>query len=226
MHVATSEARVVGPMLARTFVIRHRDQFGPLRPHPRAQLGHADHMTLAITLADAAKPQAFNADFYTVAATVIPVLFLALTLQGDFWKTLLRGMLDHRINQPPLRFRGVVRRPACLGAYFADNKDRIAFQVAWFTFLALFVGEILALVSLAYGHAVWGTTWVVLTSTIFLTVTAGIAAVIPFATGIRDANRRHWLGPPSEPPAPGTAAPAAPAACSPPTKTDPTGGTG
>jgi hypothetical protein len=33
----------------------------------------------------------FNADFYVVAATVIPVLYLALTLQGSTFESLLAG---------------------------------------------------------------------------------------------------------------------------------------
>jgi len=39
-------------------------------------------MIAAVALAHAAKPRPFNADFFTVAATVIPVLFLAIAVQG------------------------------------------------------------------------------------------------------------------------------------------------
>ena len=39
-------------------------------------------MTLALALAHTAKPQPFNGLFYATCATVIPVLFLAIALQG------------------------------------------------------------------------------------------------------------------------------------------------
>ena len=45
-------------------------------------------MTLA--LAAATHAQHYNADFYTVAATVIPVLFLAVAVQGPAYEGLLR----------------------------------------------------------------------------------------------------------------------------------------
>jgi hypothetical protein len=75
---------------------------------------HADTMT-SLALAHHAAP-AFNADFYTVAATIIPVLFLALVVQGPAYEQLLRFM--HRIGA---RITGELR-PAQLGAtlaYFA-----------------------------------------------------------------------------------------------------------
>ena len=43
-------------------------------------------MTLALAQGHPAAP--FNADFYSVAATVIPVLFLALTFQGSAFRQL------------------------------------------------------------------------------------------------------------------------------------------
>lgn len=42
--------------------------------------------------------QAFNADFYLTAATVIPILYLALTLQGQTYETMVRRALtDWRV---------------------------------------------------------------------------------------------------------------------------------
>jgi len=43
-------------------------------------------------LAHAARVQPFNGLFYATTATVIPVLFLAITLQGDTYKNLLRAL--------------------------------------------------------------------------------------------------------------------------------------
>jgi hypothetical protein len=43
----------------------------------------------------------FNADFYVTAATVIPVLFLALTLQGTFYREIL-GTWKHKAEHIPL----------------------------------------------------------------------------------------------------------------------------
>jgi hypothetical protein len=48
-------------------------------------------MILAIA---AAKAQPFNADLYTVAATVIPVLFLAIAVQGNAYDEFLRLLVS------------------------------------------------------------------------------------------------------------------------------------
>ena len=44
-------------------------------------------------------PKTFDADFYVVCATVIPVLFLAIAVQGDAYKTLLNAALRARITK-------------------------------------------------------------------------------------------------------------------------------
>jgi hypothetical protein len=48
---------------------------------------------MSIAVAHHAAP-AFDADFYTVAATVIPVLFLAIAIQGRIFENLLTGSND------------------------------------------------------------------------------------------------------------------------------------
>jgi hypothetical protein len=49
-------------------------------------------MIHAFALAHTTKPQPFNADFYTAAATIIPVLFLAVALQSRIYDDLLGAL--------------------------------------------------------------------------------------------------------------------------------------
>jgi hypothetical protein len=55
-------------------------------------------MTLALAASHAAPT--FNADFYTVAATVIPVLFLAIAVQGTTYDSLIKNAWATPIANP------------------------------------------------------------------------------------------------------------------------------
>lgn len=104
----------------------------------------------SIALAHGAAP-AFNADFYTVAATVIPVLFLALAVQGsvygDLLKTFARGMREmfsaNDQAQTPARTLRVVVRRAVPGFVTV-----IPMMLATLIILFGIFGEILALLAL------------------------------------------------------------------------------
>lgn len=48
-------------------------------------------MTSLASLAHQASPPAFNSAFYATAATVIPVLFLAIAVQGRSYENLLKA---------------------------------------------------------------------------------------------------------------------------------------
>jgi integrase len=75
-------------------------------------------MTLALALAPAAKPQPFNADFYSVAATVIPVLFHAIAVQGRIYDEVTTAA-KHVARQADVSARRLTgpRRPIGTAAY-------------------------------------------------------------------------------------------------------------
>src|SRR5580704_14204541 len=62
---------------------------GPTRHASAAML--AGMSSLALLARHHAAPPAFNGLFYGTAATLIPVFFLALAVQGGLYETLLRG---------------------------------------------------------------------------------------------------------------------------------------
>ena len=78
----------------------------------------------------------FDSDFYVVCATVIPVLFLALAVQGDAFKSLLDAALKARMTKPgDSRVRKLV----------AIARAKILQEVGYFIWLAGAIGECLAL---------------------------------------------------------------------------------
>ena len=99
-------------------------------------------MHTAFVLAQAAKDPAFNETFYSVAATIIPVLFLALAVQGPFLDELV-SLADRQSARPSPRRRGP------LSTYAADAPWRIA---AWVLIYST-IGEILAIFALYQQHA-------------------------------------------------------------------------
>jgi hypothetical protein len=104
-------------------------------------------MTLA--LARAAHPQNFNVDYYVAAATIIPVLFVALAVEGNTYKELLASI------------------SAASDRWFADRRLGRLLAVLWREILAGLVlaagllGEFLALDALqahsAAGMEIYGT---------------------------------------------------------------------
>jgi hypothetical protein len=97
---------------------------------------------MAFALTEAAKDPAFNDAFYSVAATIIPVLFLALAVQGPFVGELV--LLADRWSARPSR-----PSRATAGTYAASGPWRTAAYVVIFST----IGEILAIITLYQQHA-------------------------------------------------------------------------
>jgi hypothetical protein len=126
-------------------------------------------MKLALVHSHAAPT--FNADFYTTAAAVIPLLFIAVVLQGSTYADLLyagRGRLERynqAISENPLEAIAV---GAIVGFLFATGL--IAAVLILFFGVA---GEIFALVTLYLGRRPPGAAGIVLTGAIVLTLAVG-----------------------------------------------------
>jgi hypothetical protein len=108
----------------------------------------AGSVTLASAQASSALP--YSPDFYVAIATVIPVLLLALALQGDTYKNLLTihesAMRRGLAAAVKLKLRGLLMLPVMLvGASYAQT----AALVILFAGLG---GETAALWSLCYGR--------------------------------------------------------------------------
>jgi hypothetical protein len=88
----------------------------------------------------------FNADFYVTAATVIPVLFLALTLEGSFYKGLLdRIIAPGKPDSPEDSYQGPTDTMILVGA--------IAVFAAWCLLGMGFLGEFFAITALKDHYA-------------------------------------------------------------------------
>lgn len=83
----------------------------------------------------------FDANFYIVAATIIPVLFLALTLQGSTYEALLTN------------WHGIVKKTLELSRARANLYDVLIYLVAGFVPVSGFLGELQAVFALYEGHA-------------------------------------------------------------------------
>ena len=124
-----------------------------------AALAHAGHVRSA----------PFNGLFYATAATIIPVLYLALAVQGNLYTDLLKAGsgADPRVFRR--RFREDPRGPlrVIIGQIFRLAAAGIAVGIPIFGTL----GEIQALITLYRGHTV-GLPLVVLAAVVFLTAAA------------------------------------------------------
>jgi len=117
----------------------------------------------------------FNSDFYVVAATVIPVLYLALTLQGSMFEEFVKQLKEHHPNPnlplvPYLRAVGVVMIP-------------IVSSLAVF---AGIMGEFFALLGLYRRTASPNMTQVVFTSMILLLALIVAVPVVRFSVALID----------------------------------------
>jgi hypothetical protein len=130
-------------------------------------------MNLALALAHTAKPQPYSPDFYVATATVIPVLFLALALQGETYKNLLtihENAVRRRLaSAAKLGLRGLLMLPAA--ATYAQT-------AALLILIAGLGGETAALWSLCYGRNVVAPGLVLAAA---LTLTAGIGLTLLWA---------------------------------------------
>jgi hypothetical protein len=139
-------------------------------------------MTLALAHSKAAP--AFNVAFYSVAATVIPVLFLAIAVQGRLFHDLLDASTEaisrfaQRYRQPP-GAPGRVR--AAMGAYFASLLlSGVAIVIV---FYGVF-GESIAVISL-YSRRPFGAPSSVLEGVIILTATTAAGPALALLRAIR-----------------------------------------
>jgi hypothetical protein len=81
---------------------------------------------------------AFNADFFVAAATVIPVLFLALTLQGNTYEEILTY------------WQKKVKETAENNRKLANIINWLIYTTAGFVLACGFIGEVYAMISLYY----------------------------------------------------------------------------
>jgi len=131
-----------------------------------------------MTFALARHCAAFDATFYAAAATVIPVLFIAIVLQSDTIASLLR-LIERDALIPARRERSAV-----------EEAGSTAFVLAMFVLLGGVAGEILALVSLAWDRAILGDFWV-LAAAIFLTLVAALPLITSVGRSIVTTNRHY-----------------------------------
>jgi hypothetical protein len=116
---------------------------------------------------------AFNADFYAAAATIIPVLFLAIAVQGPlFWDVLrtFHKVRDRITRVPEGRWETPLQLMLAITA-----TGTLFFAICIVVFGA--VGEIEALISLSAGHGI-GSQGTVLAAAIVLTATAVLGPLI------------------------------------------------
>jgi hypothetical protein len=104
----------------------------------------------ALAHAAGATGPVFNHDFYATAATIIPVLFLAIAVQGSLYNDLLKVSVEAVRRFRARNARSSSRR----GALRAWTATILAPSAAIFILLFGVTGEIQALVSLSGQHAV------------------------------------------------------------------------
>jgi cytochrome bd-type quinol oxidase subunit 2 len=121
----------------------------------------------------------FNADFYVVAATVIPVLYLALTLQGQTYEWIIS------------QYRKVVREFAKAAAQenpekwvmFRTSAPIIAIALGSYAIvLPALLGELSAIMALYKGSASHGTTQFVFVNFVILLIVVLAGPVIQYAS--------------------------------------------
>ena len=128
----------------------------------------------------------FNATFYATVATVIPVLFLAVAVQGPIYANVLKTI--HRMD--PNKHRATMRRwpfTLVIGAAYI-----FLFGVLFAVLIPILgvLGEIDALVSLAAQHAV-GTQGGVLFSALLLLLMAGVGPIAAWWESLPSSFERY-----------------------------------
>jgi hypothetical protein len=132
-------------------------------------------------------PKTFNSDFYVVCATVIPVLFLAVAVQGNAYKAVLdAAMKAARTNAND----GWLRQMSALA------RSRTLQIIGYFIWSAGAIGEILALQVLYQDHESPGSRITVFLATIVLVVAAAAGPLRAY-TEVRS-NIRKQRGIPAE----------------------------
>jgi hypothetical protein len=131
--------------------------------------------TIVLLASSATKAPPFNGLFYATVATVIPVLFLAVAVQGkeSTYESLMRGATEgfSRLNLQRLqRMPGSTRRPQVLAAVSMIGATVLAVAIL----SAGVVGEVTVVSALYYRRAAHGP-WYVLAEVVFLAYAAGAA---------------------------------------------------
>jgi hypothetical protein len=130
-------------------------------------LSAASHpQALQLVAATVARHVTFNADFYITAATVIPVLYLALTVQGTMFPWLVARLgkaLEKMKGEVGSKAKLVKLLGTLLGAY-------TAMTAAALIITAGVVGEIVALLVLVHRHDSTAARQIVFDSTVGLLV--------------------------------------------------------
>jgi formate-dependent nitrite reductase membrane component NrfD len=119
-------------------------------------------------LAHTAAPAPFNGLFYATAATIIPVLFLAVAVQGGTYQVLLNALLESDRRQP----QATTRLRRWLAA--ARTNTLLTFTLA---ILGAVVSETWAVIVLYIQKPVWWSGPIVLTGTIFLIAAIAIPPI-------------------------------------------------
>jgi hypothetical protein len=138
-------------------------------------------MSSLVSLAHAARPAApaFNGLYYATAATIIPVLFLAIAVQGPLYGDLLKA------------FDAALRR---LREHRAGSSPRRLVLRLWVgSVLATVGGEIEALLSLSVQRP-YGDPHAAIAAAVLLTVAAAIGPALAFARLMVTLYPRHGNG--------------------------------
>jgi hypothetical protein len=164
-------------------------------------------MSYALAIhANAAAAPAFNGLFYATAATVIPVLFLALAVQGDALTDVLRGtarifgrsLARYRALSPKSTWADLMQMLGFGGAAL------VGWTLAFITLVYGTIGEIDAIVSLSR-HRAYGVPSYVVTATVTLTILAVTPPAVILARSVISAMKAAWAAdkqPASQPPSP------------------------
>lgn len=159
-------------------------------------------LVTSIALADRHAAQPFNGLFYSTIATVIPVLFLAIAVQGGTYSDLLRYYVANaRLYRRTARLKGVRwRRPLMVNEWVFT---RIFVGIAWFIVIAGTSSEIAVILALYTQRASsWGA-YIAVGSVILLVLVAGAG---PAAMIFRASTRAQEDSDPATGDSPGQAA--------------------
>jgi hypothetical protein len=121
----------------------------------------------------------FNSDFYVTCATVIPVLFLALAVQGRSWEAMLRTALEQ--GQAARRGRWHRRMRA-------QAASRLAQLTAFAILLAGAGGEWISLVALYRGRDGRGESATILVLTLVLVVATASGPLVTYIRVLQQLN--------------------------------------
>jgi hypothetical protein len=179
-----------------------------MAPAPQRIAGTvAEHHSLALLAHGARTPApAFNSTFYATAATIIPVLFLAIAVQGHMYENLMKAASDaietgYRQARLWRRSPSSVRTRQVIGPFLTPY---LAIGVAVVILIFGVSGEILALTSLYLQRPADGSPQSVLTAAAILTVaTAAVPAlaIIRFFRRAYQADKAFGSTAPAESPA-------------------------